>query len=82
MPAAGAGGCCSLQTAFFHLQYERVDQRYTEEGLLVMCVVIFGQLRLPNCLRMGLLLLFELVLQQSLAILVCILYLCSDFFCL
>ena len=43
-----------------------------------MCVVIFSQLRLPNCLRIGLLLLFGQVLQQS--ILVCILCLCSAFF--
>ena len=83
MPAAaGAGGCCSLQTAFFDWQNEWVDQRYTEEGVLVACVVIFSQLRLPNCLRTGLLLLFGLVLQQSRAILVCILCLCSAFFCL
>ena len=42
---------------------ERVDQRYTEERLLVMCV-IFSQLRLPNRLRTVQLLLLGLVLQQ------------------
>ena len=46
-------------------QNERVYQRYTEEGLLVACVVIFSQLRQPNCLRTLLLLLLGLVLQQS-----------------
>ena len=45
-------------------QNERVDQRYTEEELLVACVVISSQLRLPNCLRTVLLLLLGLVLQQ------------------
>ena len=45
-------------------QNERVDQRYTEEGLLIAGVVIFSQLRLPNCLRTVLLFLLGLVLQQ------------------
>ena len=50
--------------SFFDWPNELVDQRYTEEGLLVVCVVIFSQLKLPNCLRTGLLLVFGLVLQQ------------------
>ena len=56
MPAAGVG-CCSLWTAFFDWQNEQVDQRCTEEGLLVACDIC--QLRLPNCLETGLLLLFN-----------------------
>ena len=43
---------------FFDWQNERVDQRCTEEGLLVVCD-IFCQLRLPNYLETGLLLLFN-----------------------
>ena len=55
MPAAGAGCCCSLWTAFFVWQNEWVDQKCTEERLLVACD-IFCQLRLPNSLETVLLL--------------------------
>ena len=41
MPAAGVGSCCSLWTAFFDWQNERIDQRCTEEGLLVACDIFF-----------------------------------------
>ena len=42
------------------LQNERVDQRCTEEGLLVACdFFFFCQLKLPHCLKTGLLLLFN-----------------------
>ena len=64
MPAAGAPLLWFFADCFFDWQTEWVNQRYTEEGLLVACVVIFSQLRLPNCLRTVLLLLLGVVLQQ------------------
>ena len=55
--SAGAGLLLFFADCFFDWLNEQVDLRCTEDGLLVVCV-IFSQLRLPNCLRTGLLLLF------------------------